>query len=444
MKLSLLFLIFVSSIVSVQALVISEIMSNPIGDDSGREWIEVYNNSESDVDISSLTISIKGGNFVVATPVSGGTTLGPHMYGVIASIVSGSTRFTQDYPTYAGVLVKSSVSLVNTGVTSIEIKLAGVVADTISSYTAAKEGQTYSLINGSFSSGAPTPGEENKALVSEDTTPTTTTQTGNQTTIAQTSPPLADITLFLPQEKVVVAGAPSTFSVYSTTRAGSAISNMVYTWAFGDGGQSTGSSTVYRYLYPGRYIAQVEGTNGLIAGTGRIIVTVVPPDISITPIAMGKYGPYVDITNPNTYDLDLSLWRLSVDGALFTFPKNTLLAQGVTRFPGSALGFASTTISSSTLIKLLFQNMEEVLRLSQTSASTTPIHQIQKIPENVSLNQIKKVATTQVNIQKKVQTATPTGISKVVSISKSTSSLLVKNPQKDTRLVAFFRSFFIR
>lgn len=433
MKKFLSFLIFISAITHVRALIINEILSNPAGDDGGREWIEVYNDTDNDIDIATLTISIKGGAFVPVTPVSGGTSIAPHGYGIISSTVSGITRFTQDYPTYNGTLFRSSISLVNTGVTSVELKMQGVTLDSVSSYTAAKEGSSYSLLSGTFGQGVPTPGEENKPGSSEEETPATVVQSGTQTTLPQAAPPSADITLYLPKEKVVVAGAPALFSVVSSTHAGKIIDGMTYTWGFGDGGQATGSSTLYRYLYPGRYIAQVEGTNGLIAGSGRMVVRVVAPEISLSPIGVGKYGPYVDITNPNDYDLDISLWKITIDGIPFSFPKHTILTQGTTRFPGATMGFASTTVSSSTLIRLLFQNMDEVLRIIQGKESL-------QIIQNIT----QRVATTTIGIPRsKIVTITPRQM--VASSSKATTTkILVRKEQKDVRLASFIRSIFSR
>ena len=442
MKRFLSLLLLIQTTVSLHALVINEVMSNPIGDDGGREWIEVYNNTESDIDIASLTISIKGASFIPVTPVAGGTIITSHGYGIIGSTVSGTTRFMQDYGTYSGLLFRSAISLVNTGVTSIELKLQGVTIDTLASYTAAKEGSTYSLIGGSFITGAPSPGVENKTVTSEEDTPITTKTTGNQATLPQASPPSADITLYLPTEKVVVAGAPANFSVFSTTRAGKSIDGMGYTWSFGDGGQSTGSSTLYRYLYPGRYIAQVEGTNGLIAGTGRMVVRVVSPDIALSTINNGKYGLYIDITNPSTYDLDISFWKLSIDGALFSFPKNTLLASGVTRFPGSAIGFASTTISSSTLIKLLFQNMDEVIRVLQENNFTKDQYTIPAtLPSRYEVSPSRVVSRSVTPIPKKMQK--PSTVPFIVA-STSTQVILTKRDQKDVRLATWIKTFFAK
>jgi hypothetical protein len=290
----------------------------------------------------------------------------------------------------------------------------------------------YSFVGGSFVTGIPTPGEENKLATVSNEADATTTPTGSQATLPQMSPPSADIVLYLPSEKTVVAGAPTTYSVYSLTHEGKAISNVSYIWSFGDGGERTGSTTVYRYFYPGRYIAQVEGSNGLVSGTGRMIVRAVTPDILISSILIGKYGAYIDITNPNMYDLDISGWRLSIDDVPFFFPKNTILANGVTHIPGATMGFASTTVSSTTLIKLLFPNLDEVLRVYQRESGDWLV---------------SKKATTTVVSYEKLYSVTKK-INKqpsVVPSSQSGSSSLIafKNTKtKDTRIASFVKSLF--
>jgi hypothetical protein len=420
-------------------------MSNPTGDDSGREWIEVYNNTDSVVDVSSLTISVKGGTPLVTTPLSGGTSVLAHGYAIVGSTVSGATRFLQDYGSYDGPLLKSAIGLVNTGVTSLDIRLGGIVVDSIPSYTAAKEGYSYSLLNGTFALGTPTPGKENQSgdTVS-DTTSSTSTTVSNQVTIPQMSPPSADITLYLPSEKMVVAGAPSMFSVSALTSSGKSIDAMRYVWAFGDGGQGTGSSTEYRYLYPGRYIIQVEGTNGLVAAVGRMMVRVVAPDISLSKVETGKYGAYITITNPNTYDLDISLWKLSIDGALFYFPKNTLLGTGSTRFSGVSMGFASTTVSSSTILKILFPNMDEVLRVRQEEkVEDTHIPGVTPSPIQKEVLQVVKslpVPYTPIvmSLKSKQSTAPQNTASLIPATKKETKET------KDTRLATFIKSIFGR
>jgi hypothetical protein len=419
-----------------QALTINEVMSNPVGDDNGREWIEIYNEGTDDIDLSAMTVSIKGATAVVTTPLQGGTTFPAGGYAIIGSIVLGQTKFLQDFPAYSGILFRSSISLVNTGVTSIDIKVNGSTAASLPSYTAAKEGSTLSYIGGSYVAGTPTPGADNQAIdissSSGNPTPSATT-TETQATVSQLTPASSDIVVYLPTEKIAVAGAPTDFSVFSQTRAGKAITDLNYTWAFGDGGQATGSSTVHRYDYSGRYIAQVEALNAHTIGSGRMVVRVVAPDLSIAGAGISKYGAYVDIKNPNTYDLDLSGWNLTLDGATFPFPKNTWLPAGqATRYSGDAMGFASTTITGSTSIKILFPSLEEVTRYKPQPTSTNPLS-ITSSPSKVS--PVSYVA---------VRTAPKMVLGASTTTFQATATQASPKRQKDTRFVAWIKALLHR
>lgn len=451
MKKLLTLFFYIASISQTQALQISEVMSNPIGDDSGREWIEIYNNTQTTTDLSGLTISIKGGNPITISPVSGGTSLLPNTYAIIGSTVTGATKFLQDYPSYNGILLKSGISLVNTGVTSIEVRINATSVDTLPSYTAAKEGSTLSLVAGNFVAGSPTPGADNQVItsdqngVSQSDQNNTSTTTDTQSTIAQMSPPNADIILYIPTQKIAVAGAESLFTVGSMTRAGSPIDKVNYTWAFGDGGSGVGSSTQYRYAYPGKYIAQVQGGNSYLIGTGRMVVYVVAPDIEITAVQSGKYGTFIDILNPNAYDLDFSQWQLSIGDTRYSFPKNTLLAGNTTtHISGLAMGFASTTIFESQVVRILFPNQEEVTRYTYhkeimqdtyshiNSAPSVSIPVLTKKQTIHELATIKNTVTNNKNNGHVLGASTTTGV--VIDT--------VKN--KDKRFISFFKNIFSR
>ncbi len=418
-----------------QALTITEVMSNPVGDDSGREWVELYNESDTEIDLSSLTVSVKGGAYSTAFSVSGGTVLAPHGYGIIASTVSGATKFLQDYPSYTKPLFRSSMSLVNTGVTSLDIKVGGVVAASLPSYTAAKEGYTYAKIQDTFVLGVPTPGEENRAP-QEIQPEATTTPVTTQTTIAQVAPS-ADIVLYLDETKTYVAGAPSLFTAYATTKAGKVLDQMRYSWSFGDGGEAVGSSTWYRYYYPGKYVVTLEGSNGLVSGTARMYAHVVAPEIVLSPLRVGKYGAFVTLTNNNLYDLDISFWKIAIDGALFSFPKNTLLQKGVTVISGASMGFASSTFSSSTIIKLLFPTNEEVLRVVQGG----------DVVEITSTQVTNSTSTKATHLPRLLKVAPVPSKEKLVSMVKksiatTTPTVTYTAVKKDSRVATFIRSVF--
>lgn len=440
MKYLVAILLLPTLIVYAQALVISEVMSNPIGDDSGREWIEVYNDGQSNVDVSSIAVSIKGATPVVASSVSGGSILQPGAYAIIASVVSGVTKFMQDYPMYTGVLLKNSMSLVNTGITSLELKVGGVSASVVQSYVAAKEGYTYSLVGSTFVTGNPTPGSENQGASTDQMSSSLSTTTENQAVITQMSLPSSDIVLYVPQEKVIVAGAESLFTVSAMTKGGKIIEGLSCAWAFGDGGRATGTSTLYRYVYSGRYISQVECSNVYVSGTARISVRVVGPEITISEVKYGKYGSYVDISNPNPYDLDFSQWKLSLDGALFTFPKNTLVAaNAVTHFSSVAMGFASTTISSSTVVSVLFPSLEEVVRYKAKS---------EELPKEGTV-QVVAARSSQAVKNKNTSTVSKPNTTKQTEVA-STSYIVIRQEDmvkqaqtgKDKRIASFIKSLF--
>ncbi len=440
-KLLLLLTLCIASQIRADALIVNEIFSNPTGDDNGREWVEIYNDTESQVDLSSLSISIKGGAPIVASQVSGGTVLLPGAYAIIGSTVSGATKFLQDYPTYSGILLKAAISLVNTGVTSIDVRVSGNVVDTISSYAAAKEGSSYGRQgSGSFGVMSPTPGKENTAATTVETTETGTAPTsGTQTTIPQMSPPLADIVIYLPTEKTVVAGAPTVFSSRALTQSGKTIDNIRFAWAFGDGGQGVGSSTTYSYFYPGRYVAYVDASDGLVAGKARMLVKVVAPELELSQIKKSKHGLYIEIYNPNAYELDISTWKLAIDGSQYVLPLNTVVLSGATILSGVSLGFASSTVSTSSIIKLLFPNNEEVARVLQreffevggAAAIVTATSNRASLP--IVSAPVKITPTT-----KRVQVA-PKSIA--TTTIKVTSTTTVSTDKKDRRIAEFFRSW---
>ncbi len=424
------------------ALQITEIFSNPTSDDSGREWVEIYNDTATLIDLSSISLSIKGGSPVSATLVTGDTKLLPGSYAVIGSTVGGVTKVGLDYPTYVGTVLKANISLVNTGVTSIDIRLLGSVVDSISSYTAAREGYSYARVGTTFSVVEPTFGKENSA--SSQTVPltdqesTTTQIVGNQATIPQMSPPSADIVIYLPQERTVVAGAPSIFSTSALTQSGKQISNVSYTWSFGDGGQGTGSTTVYRYFYPGRYVAYVDASNGLVAGKARMLIKVVSPELNLSGIRYSKYGSYVELGNPNPYELDISTWKLSIDGAMYSLPINTVLLPGTTTVHGLALGFASTSVRTDSVIRLLFSNNEEVARAPQAKYEEATYQKGK--PSTASSSYLQ--ATSHKGAQKPIAYKISKKPNTAPVEHAATTTEVVTVTKKDQRIANFFRNLF--
>jgi len=142
-------------------VVITEIMYDPVGADTGREWIEVQNTGSEPVDLSRYRLFENATNHKVAGIIPAGA------YGVIAD---NPTKFKTDWPSYAGLLFDSAFSLSNTGET-FELRGASstlghsptgeAVADSVS-YSSGQGGSDGNSLNregGSWVSRKPTPGE---------------------------------------------------------------------------------------------------------------------------------------------------------------------------------------------------------------------------------------------------------------------------------------------
>ena len=96
---------------SADAIVINEIMYNPDGTDTSREWIELYNNEALDVDISEWKLYENDVNHGLT--VSQGDLIIPcNEYAVITD---NADSFLLDYPDFNKTLIDTTFSLGNLG-----------------------------------------------------------------------------------------------------------------------------------------------------------------------------------------------------------------------------------------------------------------------------------------------------------------------------------------
>ncbi|MEK7140860.1 MAG: lamin tail domain-containing protein [Patescibacteria group bacterium] len=144
------------------ALVINEIMYDlKNGSDDGREWIEVYNNSDASVDLSTFKFFEADTNHKIVS-VAGGENISPLGYAVI---VSDFAKFKNDNPNFTGLVFDSTFSLSNTGENLIlKDKDLNIIDQYFysSSLGGGGDGKSLQLVNGSWVASMPTPSKENK------------------------------------------------------------------------------------------------------------------------------------------------------------------------------------------------------------------------------------------------------------------------------------------
>ena len=144
------------------SLEITEIMYDLSGTDTNREWIEIYNNGEESVDVSTWKFFEENTNHNLVAS-QGDTVLVKGEYAVIAD---KPEKFLIDWPDFAGIILDSSFSLKNTGET-LTLKDADLnIIDSVS-YTsdwgAEGDGNSLQKIGGEWKAAAPTPGSANEA-----------------------------------------------------------------------------------------------------------------------------------------------------------------------------------------------------------------------------------------------------------------------------------------
>ncbi len=162
MKVSILILALVV-IPGVAGLKITEIMYNPIGNDDGREWLEIYNGENGSIDVSSLNLFEDGVNHRISL-IKGNTVLSFGEYGIIAD---DWNKFLLEY-NHSMNLFDSSFSLSNTG-ENLVIKNDSFVFDNLSYsiiYGGSDNGFSIGLVQNNWYEIKPSPGLENYVIKS--------------------------------------------------------------------------------------------------------------------------------------------------------------------------------------------------------------------------------------------------------------------------------------
>lgn len=160
-NLALIFVIFLIPQVAAANIVITEIMYDAPGSDSGREWIEIYNDGPSATSLSGWRL-LEGGTKHKLTAILGDETIPPQGYAVIAA---NTDVFRSEWPQFSGQLFDSAFSLSSGGETLALLDASLTVISSASyqgSAGASGDGNSLSRINAQdiFTPRTPTPGTD--------------------------------------------------------------------------------------------------------------------------------------------------------------------------------------------------------------------------------------------------------------------------------------------
>ncbi len=328
------------------SLIINEIMYDLEGADTGREWIEIYNDSDAAVNISSWKFFEADTNHGLVL-TQGDASIGAKGYAVI---VSDPAKFKTDWSNFAGTIFDSSFSLDNDGepLALKDADLKVVNQYTYSSLSGGQgDGKSLQRISGSWVATIPTPGKTNEMAVPP-TAPPPEAGGGAVSSAPQPTGGLAEIRKiktkitvesisFGPAGEVVAfVGIPVLFEGSATGYYNEPLFYGRYFWNFGDGDSKEAqareiSKFPHTFFYEGEYAVSLEYYGNYYFpnpnASDRIIVKVVRADIVISKIG-DRADFFVEISNNTPYNADLSGWVLLGDGKSFVIPRGTVVETG--------------------------------------------------------------------------------------------------------------------
>lgn len=457
----------IPTVISAQVSV-TEIMYDISGTDTGREWIEVKNNSDQEVDFSTWKLFEADVNHKLM-PVSG-SLIGPGGYAIVVDNVE---KFLIDFPSFSGLIFDSVFSLSNTEET-LTLRNADLVdSDSVtysSSLGATGDGLSLQKDGNVWKPGSPTPGgpfvsgntpDTTTNTQSQSTTTQKTTETESKTTVvwhshsSQTDATfggdLVDFVVTGGRDRLAFVGIPLDFQAKIKQPQSLSMNSVSFSWSMGDGTQTSGSFISHTYAFPGDYNVVLNATYREQKAVARFQVKVVTPDIAIVHAG----DDFIEIVNKGGFETNVGRWVLLSGEGKFVVPEDTIVASGSSiKIPTVATRLSSVgtlgvqllspknkeiaSQASSGMVAGDFEMMiydvppKEVLeqKLREALIVYGQKNQIVTHPKRESLKKILEEAPTSTVIKKE-------------SVPSSTSTVIftVSKPEKPSLLRKIMRSF---
>ena len=305
----------------------SEIMYDPSGTDSKREWVEVLNSGPA-VDIASFKLFEGGVNHGLSIH-SGSPVIPTGGYVIIAD---DAAVFLAEYPTFSGSVFDSAFSLSNTGETLV-LRNGGadVATATYTSATGAQnDGMSLAFVGGAWVPRTPSPGAGPEAVVSEESAQSQ--GDGGAGGVAVQS-----LVVRVSASPGSVVGAPSAYTAQAFGLKGEPLEGVRYVWNFGNGATREGQTVVFAYTLPGTFDASVDVSNAGLAGSARFTVVARVAEVVIS----RANASFIELDNRSPQEVDVSLWRLVAGDTVFVLPpRTTVRARATLAFPHEVTGMS--------------------------------------------------------------------------------------------------------
>ncbi len=363
-------------------VVINEIAWMGTVDSATNEWIELWNNGSSSLDVSGWILRIEGKKDIT-----------------LAGAIAGNGYYllerTDDttVPTIAADLISPfGTGLANTGAILLLLDTQGSEQDRVNGSDNWKIGgvditgnnttkETAQRVGLVWRTGVGTPRAINQGVTPPALVPVVDSQTSSLPQNSQT-PTSTNLSNFPVEPQIIAeagtrtrtapAGAPLIFvgKVFGLKKE--SIENARMIWSFGDGARAEGTSVNHAYYYPGEYIVVLDASSGLFAASDRVKVLITTPNFVLRTGGNSEHS-FVVIENHTDSELDLSGWHVSADGKNFVLPQSTLLSARKTVTLASEITGLMTPVGSIAFLHFPNGSLVKTQNEVATILSPTPV-----------------------------------------------------------------------
>jgi hypothetical protein len=341
---SFFYIFYISSNIVNAEVIFSEIMYNPEGSDSGREWVEVYNSGPESVDLSEYKLLENGTNHKISPKNEGeNTVLAPNEYAIIADNVE---KFAIDFPNLGGIILDSAFSLKNDGELLELVDPNGDSVDRVEyspDWGANGTGNSLQIHENIWITADPTPNLANKTESEDESVDENNEDEGsggsnnnssesNSTHSSQEDlsdfNPKIDLKISIGRERQTLINSPVEFKLLHNQvndENKPKNSGIKAIWSFGDGNSASGLSVKNIFYNTGEYNVLVTASKGGDQAVTRTKVYVTNPDINIQLVESGKH---VDIMlkNSSKKEVNIGGFTLRAKESSFKIPKDTIIS----------------------------------------------------------------------------------------------------------------------
>ncbi len=313
-------------------VVFSEIAWMGNSENINAEWFEIYNNGESEIDLSDWSIS-----GLLSFEIPSGKTIPAGKYFIfgrqpVSGVYTYIPNFTPDL-IYKGALSNSGGTLNlndKNGNQKSSVTYDGKIGDNETKETMQWDGSKWFTAS-------PTPGggsisnntekvQDNNIGAENNTSNISTSSSSNEKSQVEYK-----IATKIISPKIVTAGVPFDVDHNTTGLKKEKIILGKFIWNFGDGRQkqlSVSDPFIYVYDYPGEYVLTLSYYDSNFDtkpdATDRVTIKVVPSGVVISSVGTSS-DPYVEVENKSGYEMLLSGWVLKGSAHSFVVPDGMIL-----------------------------------------------------------------------------------------------------------------------